>query len=111
MSSPAAVRRETEAVWECMQRECQRLLALLLHAASGGSPTKAPDPQLLPGTPQYDSHLPTMCWTWASHHMASPALYQASNSVQRIMLASSWSNADDHCTFGQVHSPEQQSGD
>ena len=51
MTSPAAVRRETEAVWECMQRECQRLLALLLHATSGGSPTKSPDPQLLPGTP------------------------------------------------------------
>lgn len=51
MTSPAAVRREAEAVWECMQRECQRLLALLLHATSGGSPTKNPDPQLLPGKP------------------------------------------------------------
>ncbi|KAK9861775.1 hypothetical protein WJX84_004517 [Apatococcus fuscideae] len=49
MTSPAAVRRETEAVWECMQRECQRLLVLILHATSGGSPTKNPDPQLLPG--------------------------------------------------------------
>ena len=58
MTSPAAVRRETEAVWECMQRECQRLLVLILHATSGGSPTKNPDPQLLPGTtPPVDSSI------------------------------------------------------